>query len=69
MAIKNITCCKNCTKRHPCCHDTCEEYQKQKTELAESKSRAKHFAQETNYAKFHIQSKRVIRAIKHKTKS
>lgn len=27
-----IKCCKNCDQRYTACHDTCDKYQKEKTE-------------------------------------
>ena len=37
MTVKKISCCKDCIppKRHPGCHSTCEEYQKERKELDE----------------------------------
>ncbi len=32
-----ITCCKDCSERHPGCHDKCERYIKQKADLQERK--------------------------------
>ena len=32
-----ITCCKDCKKRYLGCHDRCEQYQKEKTDLKKEK--------------------------------
>ena len=40
-----IDCCKDCVppKRHPACHDTCEEYKKQKAEWDKTKEKIKSY--------------------------
>lgn len=35
MAIK---CCKDCTKRHPRCHDACNQYQTEKAKYNEEQA-------------------------------
>lgn len=38
--MRAINCCNGCVapKRHPACHDHCEEYQKEKAEYEERKA-------------------------------
>lgn len=34
----NITCCKNCAKRHMGCHSNCDDYKRESEELQASKA-------------------------------
>ena len=47
MARFRITCCKDCQKRSPECHGSCEEYKTQRAELDETnaETRKKYEAQ------------------------
>ena len=38
--MSTIKCCKDCVppERHPCCHDVCERYLKEKEEWEERKA-------------------------------
>lgn len=38
---ETIGVCRECTERHPACHDTCERYIKRKAEYEEYKSNIK----------------------------
>lgn len=37
----SITCCYNCEKRHPGCHDTCPVYQEQRQRWEETKEKVR----------------------------
>lgn len=37
MPMKLIRCCKDCTRRHPACHDTCERYRAEREEYLKEK--------------------------------
>lgn len=41
MKTDKITCCKDCTERHPGCHGTCEKYIQQKADLDAAKAEAR----------------------------
>lgn len=36
----SITCCKDCSKRHPGCHSKCSKYIKEKSEWEEIRAKA-----------------------------
>ena len=36
-----ITCCRDCDRRQPGCHDTCPLYQKQRQQWEETKRKAR----------------------------
>lgn len=38
-----VTCCRDCTERHPACHDTCERYAEQKRQAEETKKVAREY--------------------------
>lgn len=40
-----IKCCKDCKDRHPACHDSCDKYQKEKTESNKARDKRLQFYQ------------------------
>ena len=45
-----ITCCMDCAERHPGCHDHCEEYAAQRTEMELAKAVRAEAIREVNIA-------------------
>lgn len=50
-AKRVIKCCKDCVapKRHPGCHDTCEDYKKEIAEYKANEQRKKEFIKNNPY--------------------